>query len=87
MRLNRRTLIQLGVFAVVSIVAIAVMVFGYMKAPGNFFGLGRYQVTLELPEAGGLYQKANVTYRGTEVGLVQDVHLADNGGVVAVLAL
>jgi phospholipid/cholesterol/gamma-HCH transport system substrate-binding protein len=87
MRLNRRTLIQLGVFAVVSIVAIAVMVFGYVKAPGNFFGLGRYQVTLELPEAGGLYQKANVTYRGTEVGLVQDVHLADNGGVVAVLTL
>jgi phospholipid/cholesterol/gamma-HCH transport system substrate-binding protein len=87
MRLNRRTLIQLCVFAVVSIVAIAVMVFGYIKAPGNFFGLGRYQVMLELPEAGGLYQKANVTYRGTEVGLVQDVHLADNGGVVAVLAL
>jgi phospholipid/cholesterol/gamma-HCH transport system substrate-binding protein len=87
MRLNRRTLIQLGVFAVVSIVAIAVMVFGYIKAPGNFFGLGRYQVTLELPEAGGLYEKANVTYRGTEVGLVQNVHLSDNGGVVAVLAL
>jgi len=87
MRLNRRTLIQLGVFAVVSIVAIAVMVFGYIKAPGNLFGLGRYQVTLELPEAGGLYQKANVTYRGTEVGLVHDVHLSDNGGVVAVLAL
>jgi phospholipid/cholesterol/gamma-HCH transport system substrate-binding protein len=87
MRLNRRTLIQLGVFAVVSIVAIAVMVFGYIKAPGNLFGLGRYEVTLELPEAGGLYQKANVTYRGTEVGLVHDVHLSDNGGVVAVLAL
>ena len=51
MRLNRRTVIQLGVFAVVSIVAIAVMVFGYIKAPGNLFGLGRYQVTLELPEA------------------------------------
>jgi len=87
MRLNRRTLIQLGVFAVVSIVAIAVMVFGYIKAPGNLFGLGRYQVTLELPEAGGLYQKANVTYRGTEVGVVRDVHLSDKGGVVAVLAL
>jgi phospholipid/cholesterol/gamma-HCH transport system substrate-binding protein len=87
MRLSRRTLIQLGVFAVVSIVAVAVMVFGYIKAPGNFFGLGRYEVMLELPEAGGLYQKANVTYRGTEVGLVQNVHLSDNGGVVAVLAL
>jgi phospholipid/cholesterol/gamma-HCH transport system substrate-binding protein len=86
MRLNRRIVVQLGVFAVVSIVAIAVMVFGYIKAPGNLFGFGRYEVTLQLPESGNLYQKANVTYRGSEVGLVQDVHLSDNG-VVAVLSL
>jgi phospholipid/cholesterol/gamma-HCH transport system substrate-binding protein len=86
MRLNRRTIIQLSVFAVVSIVAIAVMVFGYIKAPGNLFGLGRYEVTLQLPESGNLYQKANVTYRGTEVGVVDDVHLTDSG-VVADLSL
>jgi phospholipid/cholesterol/gamma-HCH transport system substrate-binding protein len=86
MRLNRRTIIQLGVFAVISIVAIAVMVFGYIKAPGNLLGVGRYQVTLQLPESGNLYQKANVTYRGTEVGLVHDVHLTDSG-VVADLSL
>ena len=87
MRLNKRTIIQLCVFFVVSVVAIAVMVFGYIKAPGNLFGFGRYQVTLQLPESGNLYRKANVTYRGTEVGLVQDVHLGDDGGVVAVLSL
>jgi phospholipid/cholesterol/gamma-HCH transport system substrate-binding protein len=69
MRLNRRTIIQLIVFAAVSAVAIAVMVFGYIKAPGSLFGFGPYQVTLQLPESGNLYQKANVTYRGTEVGL------------------
>jgi phospholipid/cholesterol/gamma-HCH transport system substrate-binding protein len=86
MRLNRRTIIQLIVFAAVSAVAIAVMVFGYIKAPGSVFGFGPYQITLQLPESGNLYQKANVTYRGTEVGLVTDVHLTDNG-VVAVLAL
>jgi phospholipid/cholesterol/gamma-HCH transport system substrate-binding protein len=86
MRLNRRTIVQLGVFALVSVIAIAVMVFGYIKAPGNLFGLGRYEVTLQLPESGNLYQKANVTYRGTEVGLVQDVRLSDDG-VVAVLSL
>src|SRR6201997_2052602 len=86
MRLDRRTIIRLGVLAVVSVVAIAVMVFGYIKAPGNLFGFGRYQVTLQLPESGNLYQKANVTYRGTEVGLVEDVHLSDKG-VVAVLSL
>jgi phospholipid/cholesterol/gamma-HCH transport system substrate-binding protein len=86
MRLDRRTIIRLGVLAVVSVVAIAVMVFGYIKAPGNLFGFGRYQVTLQLPESGNLYKKANVTYRGTEVGLVEDVHLSDSG-VVAVLSL
>ena len=86
MRLNRRTIIQLGVFVVVSAVAIAVMVFGYIKAPGNLFGFGRYEVTLQLPESGNLYKKANVTYRGTEVGVVDDVHLTDSG-VDAVLSL
>src|SRR4029077_8735539 len=85
MRLHRRTVIQLAIFAVVSIVAISVMVFGYIKAPGNLFGFGRYEVNLQLPESGNLYPKANVTYRGTPVGLVQDVHLSDNG-VVAVLS-
>ena len=86
MRLHRRTVIQLVIFAVVSIVAISVMVFGYIKAPGNLFGFGRYEVKLQLPETGNLYPKANVTYRGSPVGLVQDVRLSDNG-VVAVLSL
>jgi phospholipid/cholesterol/gamma-HCH transport system substrate-binding protein len=86
MRLNRRTVIQLSVFAVVSLVAIAWMVFGYIKAPGTLFGFGRYEVTLQLPESGNLYQKANVTYRGTEVGLVRGVRLTDSG-VVADLSL
>jgi phospholipid/cholesterol/gamma-HCH transport system substrate-binding protein len=86
MRLNRRTIIQLGVFVVVSAVAIAVMVFGYIKAPGNLFGFGRYEVTLQLPESGNLYKKANVTYRGTEVGVVDNVRLTDRG-VDAVLSL
>jgi phospholipid/cholesterol/gamma-HCH transport system substrate-binding protein len=87
MRLNRRTIVQLAVFAVVSAVAVAVMVFGYIKVPGNLFGFGRYQVTLQLPESGNLYQKANVTYRGTEVGHVDDVRLSEGGEVEAVLSL
>jgi phospholipid/cholesterol/gamma-HCH transport system substrate-binding protein len=86
MRLNRRTIIQLVIFATVSAVAIAVMVFGYIKAPGNLFGLGRYEVTVQLPTSGNLYTKANVTYSGTEVGIVRDVQLTDDG-VDAVLSL
>jgi phospholipid/cholesterol/gamma-HCH transport system substrate-binding protein len=64
----------------------AVMVFGYIKIPANHFGVGRYRVTIELPASGGLYQSGNVTYRGSEVGRVEDVRLAGTG-VEAVLSL
>lgn len=86
MHLNRRTIRQLFVFGLVSTVAVSVMVFGYMKVPANFLGMGRYTVTVELPESGNLYTKANVTYYGTEVGIVTEVVLSDDG-VVARLSL
>jgi phospholipid/cholesterol/gamma-HCH transport system substrate-binding protein len=86
MRLERRIVIQLSVFAVVAIVAGAVMVFGYIRLPARWFGLGQYTVTVDLPVAAGLYKGSNVTYRGTEVGRVDDVRLTDSG-VAAVLSL
>jgi len=86
MHLHRRIWIQLAIFLTVSVVAISVMAFGYVKLPKFFFGVGTYTVTVELPEAGGLYERANVTYRGTEVGQVKQVKL-NNGEVEAVLAL
>ena len=43
-------------------------------------------MTVELPQTGGLYGSSNVTYRGTEVGRVESVHLTDTG-VEAVLSL
>lgn len=85
MHLTRRIWIQLAIFAVVSLTAMLVMAFGYVKLP-RLLGIGTYGVTVELPEAGGLYERANVTYRGTEVGQVKQVRL-DNGEVAAVLAL
>jgi phospholipid/cholesterol/gamma-HCH transport system substrate-binding protein len=87
MHLTRRILIQLAVFATVGLIAGAVMLFGYLQAPALWFGVGRYTVIVQLPAAGGLYKSANVTYRGTEVGRVTDVHLTDSGGVQAVLSL
>jgi phospholipid/cholesterol/gamma-HCH transport system substrate-binding protein len=50
-------------------------------------GVGQYTVTVELPQAGGLYQTGNVTYRGTNVGRVTDVRLNRSGGVEAVLSM
>ncbi|BBX94219.1 MULTISPECIES: MCE family protein [Mycolicibacterium] len=87
MHMTRRIWIQLIAFLVVSTVAFAVMAFGYMGLPNLLFGVGHYQVTVQLPEAGGLYARGNVTYRGTEVGQVKDVRLIKGGGVEAVLSL
>jgi phospholipid/cholesterol/gamma-HCH transport system substrate-binding protein len=82
MLLTRRTKTQIAIFILVSIVAILIMSFGYMKLPALWFDYGRYTVKLEVPRAGGLYTTGNVTYRGTEVGRVTGVHLSDNAVVV-----
>jgi phospholipid/cholesterol/gamma-HCH transport system substrate-binding protein len=84
--LSRRVIVQLCIFAVVSLVAATIMIFGYMKLPNQLFDAGHYKVYLQLPEAAGLYASGNVTYRGTEVGRVESVGLSDTG-VLAVLSL
>ncbi|MEZ0351929.1 MCE family protein [Mycobacterium sp. pR1184] len=86
MVLTRRVKIQLAVFAVLSLSAATIMFFAFMQVPSVFFGVDRYTVTLQLPQAGGLYEGGNVTYRGVEIGRVQAVHLT-NSGVEAVLQL
>ena len=85
MILTRRILIQMAIFALVATTALAVMVFGYMRLP-EMLGIGQYKVTVELPETGGLYPRANVTYRGAQVGTVKSVHLTGSG-VAAELSL
>jgi phospholipid/cholesterol/gamma-HCH transport system substrate-binding protein len=86
MHLHRRVKIQLAIFSVIALVALAVMSLHFVKLPAMLFGVGRYTVKMQLPEAGGLYGTGNVTYRGSEVGRVQSVRLTDTG-VEAVLSL
>jgi len=83
---NRRILIQLAIFTMISLIAGAVMVFGYIKVPA-MLGFGRYTIRIELPTAAGLYPSGNVTYRGTQVGKVTAVDLTRDGHVEAVLSL
>lgn len=85
MRMTRRIWIQIAIFLTISFIAIGYMAYGYVQVP-RLLGLGQYKVTVQLPEAAGLYERANVTYRGTEVGEVDAVNLTDTG-VEAVLAL
>lgn len=78
MYMTNRVKLQLATFTAIATVAGGFMIFGYIKVP-VMLGAGRYTVTVALPEAGGLYKTGNVTYRGTEVGRVEDVRLTDTG--------
>ncbi|GAA2533377.1 MCE family protein [Mycolicibacterium diernhoferi] len=84
--LTKRIKLQLALFGVVALVAGGIMAFSYVQVPA-MFGVGQYTVTVQLPQAAGLYQSGNVSYRGTNVGRVSTVRLTDNGGVEAVLSL
>jgi phospholipid/cholesterol/gamma-HCH transport system substrate-binding protein len=86
MRMTRTIWIQITIFVVISLVAFTIMSLGYIKLPDLLFGAGHYRVTIDLPAAGGLYERANVTYRGTEIGKVESVTVTDTG-VQAVLSL
>ena len=86
LRLNRRTWIQLSILILVTVVSCGAMAFNFMKLPATLFGIGEYNVTVDLPQSGGLYQTSVVTYRGTDVGQVKSVDVTATG-VRAVLAL
>jgi phospholipid/cholesterol/gamma-HCH transport system substrate-binding protein len=86
LHVRRKTGIQLAVFVVITVSATVIMALSYMRLPELLFGAGHYTVTVQLSESGGLYHRANVTYRGVEVGRVKDVRLTGTG-VEAVLSL
>jgi phospholipid/cholesterol/gamma-HCH transport system substrate-binding protein len=75
----------LAILSAVTLIACGIMAFGFVKVPA-LLGIGRYEVTLELPVAGGLYPTSVVTYRGSEVGRVTSVDVTRDG-VRAVLKL
>lgn len=71
---------QLIIFAIASVVGVSVMAVAYLKVP-MFLGIGRYDITLQLPAGGGIYRFANVTYRGVPIGKVTAVDLTRDGAV------
>ena len=85
LRLSRTVWTQLTILSAVTLIACGIMAFGFVKVPA-LLGIGRYEVTLELPAAGGLYPTSVVTYRGSEVGRVTSVDVTRDG-VRAVLKL
>jgi len=86
MHLTKRVQRQLAFFVAITLIAGGVMAFKFIGLPALLFGAGRYEVTVNLPAAAGLYASGNVTYRGTEVGRIATVRLSPTG-VDAVLSL
>lgn len=65
---------QLVIFAILAVIGMTAAAISYLRVP-TMLGIGRYTVMLELPDAGGLYRNANVTYRGDTIGQVRSVRL------------
>ncbi|WP_214325468.1 MCE family protein [Nonomuraea sediminis] len=77
--------LRLLAFALISVVATTYTLVKYARVGADVFEPA-YRVTVRLADTGGLFENAEVTYRGVEIGRVERLRLAD-GGVRAVLRL
>jgi phospholipid/cholesterol/gamma-HCH transport system substrate-binding protein len=76
------TKVRLVAFAVLAVVVLGFTAVKYAGL-GRFIGLGGYYtVRMNLPNAGGLFSSADVTYRGVSVGRVGAIGLTPTGIVV-----
>lgn len=80
--MQRITKVKLVVFVVITALTVLYIAIDFIKLP-SVLGFGRYDVTMELDAANGLYPKAVVTYRGVDVGAVTDLQPTDDGIVVS----
>ena len=76
--LNRTARIQLLVFAVVTVLTVGAISLFYLRLPARV-GIGAYEITANFVAGGGLYENANVTFRGVQAGRVEAVNLTDDG--------
>ncbi|BDX29604.1 mammalian cell entry protein [Mycobacterium antarcticum] len=83
--LTRFVKIQLVVFSILTVIALAVLGVYYLRLP-SVVGIGQYELKAELPRSGGLYSTANVTYLGTQIGKVTDVRPTERG-VLATMSI
>src|ERR1700712_4241460 len=76
--LTRFIKIQLVIFTILTIIALVVLGWYYLRLP-SVAGIGQYELKAQLPRSGGLYSTANVTYLGTQIGKVTDVEPTETG--------
>ncbi|MFF0814740.1 MCE family protein [Rhodococcus sp. NPDC003318] len=78
MMLTKFVRVQLVIFSILTVIGLVVMATQYVRLPA-LFGVGQIAVTVQLPSTGGLYPHANVAFRGTNIGKVEDVVLTTDG--------
>jgi phospholipid/cholesterol/gamma-HCH transport system substrate-binding protein len=64
--LDRLTKIQLSIFAVVTVLTVFAIAVFYLHVPAAV-GIGSYKVNVNFVAGGGIYENANVTYRGVTI--------------------
>jgi phospholipid/cholesterol/gamma-HCH transport system substrate-binding protein len=79
--LIRRVKIQLVVFSLLTLGALASVAVNYLDLP-RLLGFNQYPIVLQFSDATGLYPSAKVTYRGVPVGKVTGLRI--QGRVAAV---
>ncbi|MCV7443124.1 MCE family protein [Mycobacterium paraense] len=72
---------QLVMFAVLSAITAVVLGGYYLQIP-TAAGIGQYTLNADLPSSGGLYETANVAYRGETIGKVIAVEPTEKGARV-----
>lgn len=76
--IRRSTRIQLAVFALLTAVGVSIVSAGYLGFTDALLGRG-YTVSADFAESGGIFQGAEVTYRGVTVGQVSRLRLSADG--------
>lgn len=81
---SRGMTLKLAAFVLIGTLAFVLVVFSFARIP-QYLGLGKIEVTLEMAEASGLYPRANVLYRGVEVGQVRHLEMTASGARATLL--
>jgi phospholipid/cholesterol/gamma-HCH transport system substrate-binding protein len=76
--IRRGVKVQLAAFLAITVVGMSYVSARYVGLGDMLLGSG-YVVTADFPQAGGIFQNAEVTYRGVAVGRVDRLRLADDG--------
>ena len=76
--ISRRTKVQLMIFALITMVGVAYVGARYARLDRLFFD-DSYRVAAHFAESGGIFEGAQVSYRGVAVGRVGELELTEGG--------